>query len=51
MAQSHGGSARMLDGVAFRTLSQGSSFVGRQVSYAGGIALLVALYYGAAHFG
>lgn len=31
--------------------SHGTSFVGRQAGYAGGVALLAALYFGAAHFG
>lgn len=51
MAQSHGSSARVIDAAFSRGRTQGTSVIVQRVRYAGGIAVLAALYYGAAQFG
>lgn len=51
MAQSHGGSARVSHLAGFPGRSQGSSSVAQWAGRAGGVAVLAALYYGAAHVG
>lgn len=51
MAQSHGGSARMMEAALSRRRIRGSSLIVQRARYAGGVAALAALYYGAAHFG
>lgn len=51
MAQSHRGSAGVIDAAFSRGRTQGSSLTVQRVLYVGGIAVLAALYYGAAQFG
>src|SRR5581483_2960594 len=51
MAQSDGAYARAIDAAFSGGRSQGSSLTVQRARYVGGVAALVALYYGAAHFG